>query len=234
MNSIFNLKIIQLKDLYDLFVSNKSKEKLTMVLEPLQAIIQIALLSVLPIGTKIAIQENILYLQLPSIIQPISRWYNINKKDDIFFLFQVIKRFIRWYNPNTSKNSPLSVELYQLIKKMSIDGLNNLLRTYNNVDCNALIQVVSMYKTIIENDDKDFDKIVIDNPSNDTINIDEVFEKIIKIYDEKLISIIYNMMLILKNEENIDSIYTFITGLNYIMDKNNKKIQNWIKITLMV
>ena len=90
MNNLFNFKSIQLYNLYNNLLFHKYKDKLDMILEPLQSMIQLAILSVKPIGTKLAIQENILYIQEPSIIQPINRWYNSDKKDDLYFLFQVI------------------------------------------------------------------------------------------------------------------------------------------------
>ena len=65
-----------------------------MILEPLQAMVQLALLSICPIGTKLRIQENILQLQFPTLIQPITRWYNADKKDDVYFLYGVIKRYL--------------------------------------------------------------------------------------------------------------------------------------------
>jgi hypothetical protein len=228
--NILNFNSLPIKDIYNSFVNNKSKDKSDMILEPLQSMIQLALLSVLPVGTKIAIEENILYLQLPSIIQPISRWYNIHKKDDIYFLFQVIKRFIHWYNPTINIKSPLTHELYHLIINMSIEGLNNLLKTYNSSGSNALIQVVSMYKNILESNEKDADK----NINIDKTNIDEVFQHIILLYNSNLIDIIFNSLIIIQKEETLDNINNYINGLNLLMSKNNKDIQNWIKVKLMI
>ena len=105
MNTIF-LKTEQIKSIYNTLSLHKSKDKLDMILEPFQSMVQLALLSVSPSGTKLAIQENILYLQTPGFTQPISRWYHSDKKDDLYFLFQVIKRFIKWYNPDISEKSP--------------------------------------------------------------------------------------------------------------------------------
>jgi hypothetical protein len=238
--NILSFNSLPIKDIYNSFVNNKSKDKSDMILEPLQSMIQLALLSVLPVGTKIAIEENILYLQLPSIIQPISRWYNIHKKDDIYFLFQVIKRFIHWYNPTINIKSPLTHELYHLIINMSIEGLNNLLKTYNSSGSNALIQVVSMYKNILESNEKDYEKIlpkVDKNEKNIDIektNIDEVFQHIILLYNSNLIDIIFNSLIIIQKEETLDNINNYINGLNLLMSKNNKSIQNWIKVKLMI
>ena len=44
------------------------KEKIDMILEPLQVLIQLAILSFLPIGTKMSISENILKLQQPTML----------------------------------------------------------------------------------------------------------------------------------------------------------------------
>ena len=55
--------LLQSQQIYNSISLNKSKEKINMVLEPLQAMIQLSLLSVSPIGTKLTIHQNILYIQ---------------------------------------------------------------------------------------------------------------------------------------------------------------------------
>ena len=72
MNTLIT-KTEQLKSLYSSISQHKSKEKVDMILEPFQSMVQIALLSKSPIDTKLTIQENILYLQIPGFAQPISR-----------------------------------------------------------------------------------------------------------------------------------------------------------------
>jgi hypothetical protein len=213
----------QIKNFY------KPKDKLDMILEPLQSMIQLCLLSRTPIGTKLAIHENILYLQTPTFIQPISRWYNADKKDDLFFLFQVIKRFIRWYNPSVSSKSPLTEELYQLIVTMSVEGLNNLLKTYSSSDCNAVSQVIAMYKHMLETNESIDDKNV-----SDSINMDEVFENVIKLYEKNIINVMYSTLLLVQTEENIAYNANYIEGLNHILIKTNKLIKEWIKMNLIL
>lgn len=228
MNGLF-LKTEQLKTLYTTLSLYKSKDKLDMVLEPFQSMVQIALLSTSPIGTKLAIQENILYLQTPGFTQPISRCYYSDKKDDLYFLFQVIKRFVKWYNPETSPKSPLSKNLYDLIIKMGVKGLENLIKTYNNTDNNNIIQVIHMYKSLLESNDK------IDHlkSSEDKVGIDAVFENIIEIYDNNLISLIHNLLLMISTEDNTTHINNYIKGLNLIIAKNNNLVKNWIKVNLV-
>ena len=228
MNILFT-KTEQLKTLYNTISLHKSKDKLDMVLEPFQSMIQIALLSISPIETKLAIQENILYLQTPGFTQPISRWYYSDKKDDLYFLFQVIKRFVKWYNPENSDKSPIPKDLYELIIKMSIKGLENLTKTYNNTDNNNIIQVIYMYKSLLESNEK----VEHLKSPDDKVGIDIVFENIIEIYDQHLISLIHNLLLMISTEDNIIHVSNYIQGLNLIMAKNNNLIKNWIKTNLV-
>jgi hypothetical protein len=237
MNSLFNMQPGQsFNYMYNSIVyGGKPKDKIDMILEPLQAMIQLALLSICPIGTKLRISENILYLQSPTIIQPLSRWYYCDKKDDLYFLYSVIKRYIKWYNPNINKKSPVSVELYQLITSMGIEGLNNLFKTYSSSDSNTVIHVIQMYKNLLEyNNDKIMtDEYLLDVEKN-KINIDEVFENIITIYDDVILNVVYNILQLVKKEDNVIGQQQIIDGLNSILYKTNYSIKEWIKLNLMI
>lgn len=197
--------------------------------------IQLALLGICPIGTKLRIQENILYVQQPTLMQPLSRWYNADKKDDLYFLYSVIKRYIKWYNPTSSKKSPLTVELYQLITAMAMEGLNHLFKTYSSSDANTVIHVIQMYKNLLEyNNDKILvDEYIVDVEKN-KVNIDEVFERIISVYDGNILQVIHHTLLLIK-EENDGGIQSHnIDGLNSILSKYNKAIKEWIKLNLIL
>lgn len=215
-------------------MSAKPKDKVDMILEPLQSMIQLSLLSICPIGTKLHIQENILYLQTPNLIQPVTRWYHSDKKDDLFYLYSVIKRFIKWYHPTNNKKSPLSLELYQLISTMSMEGLTVLFKTYSSSNSTSVIQVIQMYKNLLEFNN---DKILMDEylvNDQHKINIDEVFENIITIYDKTILQIVYNTLVLIKNEEISDNQYHMINGLNIILNKYNRRITDWIKVNLII
>ena len=87
--------------LYSNMTTNSTKERLSTVLEPLQSMIQIALLSFSPIGSKLSIYENLLSIQLYKWSQPFIRNYYNDKKDDLYYLFNVINRFNKFYVNNT-------------------------------------------------------------------------------------------------------------------------------------
>ena len=73
------------------------KERSDMILEPLQVMVQLALLSQSPIGTKVSVSDNILQLHPPSWTQGVWRWYNSDGKDDLYYLFYAIRRYYKWY-----------------------------------------------------------------------------------------------------------------------------------------
>ena len=95
------------------------KERSDMILEPLQVMIQLGILSFCPIGTKLSISENILYLQEPSFTQGILRWYMNDNKDDLYYLFQAIRRYYQWYKPAEK-------ELFKRILEISMKGIKTL------------------------------------------------------------------------------------------------------------
>jgi hypothetical protein len=226
MNTILLLQQYQITNLYNSLNIHKSKEKNNMIIEPLQGMIQLALLSNCKIGTKLTISENILYLQQPTITQPINRWLHSDKKDDLYFLFPVIKKFLKWFNPNNKKKY-ISEELYNQIITMSIKGLINLMKTYESTDNISVIQVINMYIELLSNK-VNISQSLID----DKQDIDDIFEKITNIYKPHLLNIVYNTLLII--EEDKENVINYIDGLNQMMEKNNKEIQSWIKSKLLL
>ena len=103
------------------------KERSDMILEPLQVMIQLGILSFCPIGTKLSISENILYIQEPSWTQGMLRWYKNDKKDDLYYLFQAIRRYYLWYNPNEK-------EIFKRILEVAMNGIKKLIQTYESSD----------------------------------------------------------------------------------------------------
>lgn len=214
MNHLF---LYQAQQIYQ----SVKKEKYNMVLEPLQSMIQIALLSATPIGTKLTIDKNILYIQTPSFTQPITRWYKSDKKDDLFFLFQVIRRFLKWYS-----DLIIPKNFRDLLINMAISGLDNLMKTYQSSDNPAITQAIIMYKNILIN------SVIVESEKDN--NIDDIFQKIINNYDINLINIIHNTLKIIKEETDTIIILDYINGLNLIMKKQNNEIHRWILDNLVI
>jgi len=137
-----------LKFLYLNFKDNK-KERLEMILEPFQTILQLSLLSFYPVGTKLSISNNIVKIHESSWTQSVVRNYQSDKKNDLIYLFNVIKRFHYFYDYLKTKNN--TFKLYSKLVKLSKDGIEKLILTYSGNGNHHLIQTLNLYKILIDN-----------------------------------------------------------------------------------
>jgi hypothetical protein len=118
---------------------------------------------------------------------------------------------------------------------MSIEGLNNLFRTYSGSESNTVIQVIQMYKNLLEyNNDKILTEEYLIDVDKNKINIDEVFINIISVYEPIILNVICNTLELIKKEEDVINQQCIIDGLNLILYKTNKNIKDWIKQNLML
>ena len=197
------------------------KEKSDMILEPLQVMIQLSFLSFCPIGTKLSIAENLLYLQLPSWSQGMTRWYMKDNKDDLYYLFQAIRRYYLWYKPDTCI-------IYEKILETAIKGIQKLIKTYENTDKISIRHTLTLYTNILNLESPELFKDTTDQD----VNIDSVFENVTKLYNKKILSIVYNGILIMETGEKEQDVQTILNGLQQILMPQNFKIKTWIRDNL--
>ena len=226
METIFNLGSTHIRNIYNNIIQNKIKNKQNIILEPLQVMIQLSLLSFCPLGTKLTIQNNIILLQPPTITQPINRWFNYDKKDDIYHLFQVIKRFIKWYNNN---NNIVSESLYNMLINLAKIGIDNLIKTYQTTDMLTIIPVLAMYKELFTNNDYKETKDDLNNK-----DIDKIFYNIHTIYSKEILNVIYHLLGLIEIEKSQNIIDNYICSVNIILQNINNKITIWINENLMI
>jgi len=237
-----------LQILYKTIYSRRKKERFETILEPLQAILQIALLSFYPVGTKITIQNNILTLQPPTYSQSMLRWYNNDTKEDLYFLFNVFHRFKKFYAHCKHDDGSGSVQhrLHLLLNDLAKTGINKLIRTYGQTDKPHILQTLTMYKYILD-DQLSPDIMTLqtsttatsskpykmrpvlsddDTASNANNTVDDIFITIVDIYTPELQSIIYNSLILIRNNES--NYQAYAEGLNRIMEPTCIQLKKWI------
>jgi hypothetical protein len=195
----------------------KEKERADLILEPMQVMIQLALLAHSPIGTKISVSNNILSIQPPSMTQGVYRWWNNDNKDDLYYLFHAIRRYYKWYKSQKD-------EVYQYILAWAVKGLDKLSETYNKADKNNIRHTLALYRNVL---DLKTDEIFKDN-KEDTITIDQVFKEIINIYDDRLLYVTHNTLLMMEEEINTEFKQKLLDGLTLILEPMDIKIRKWI------
>jgi hypothetical protein len=239
---------------YNFFKTDKRKERFDIILEPLQAITQLALMAFCPYGSKLTISNNLLFIQSANWGQGMLRSFNNDKRDDLFFLFNSIIRFNKFYShlkggDNSNKTDKL---LYELLIRLSKKGIDNILQTYANVDEPSLLHTLQMYKTLLDNPN-----LIMDNDNNKAQrnetqrnetqrneqkneqknepstssevtkkNIDDVFIKIREIYTIYDRNMIFNILTLI--EKRPEYYENYIAGLNSVMEPINVQIKKWI------
>jgi hypothetical protein len=198
-------------------IKSHPKEKLDMILEPLQVLTQLAILSFLPVGTKINITNNILYLQQPTMFQGVLRWYQKDNKDDLFYLFHAIRRYYKWYKNRDD-------EVFSKILELAIKGIDKLIETYNKVGITTITHTLSLYKNILE---QESDELFKDDTEN-SVSVDDVFKNITDLYNRKLLVVLYSTFQIMIEEDNEKNLQCYVAGLNNLLKPTQDNIRKWI------
>lgn len=203
---------------------NNVKEKADMILEPLQVMIELSMLSYCETGTKLSVDENLLTLHQPSYTQGLIRWWNNDKKQDIHYLFHAIRRYFIWYKTQDHK-------IFNFILERAIIGLNKLIETYKKCDERSILQTLSLYKNVLDLDNSDLFK----DKSEEAVNMDKVFKNIIDIYDDKMMRVVFNILLLMEeNKGSQEVLNCYLTALKHFMKPINYKIRSWIQENLVM
>ena len=201
----------------DLLVNQK--EKSDMIIDPFQVMIQLSLLNHCPIGTKVSISNNILYLQRPTVFQGIMRWYNSDNKDDLYYLFQAFRRFVTWYNVKDDK-------IIKYILGQGISGINKLIQTYEKCEKPSIVQTLKLYQKVLST----YPNSLLDIDNNN-LN-DSSFKKICEIYNDNYYRVVYNSSIIIEKEKNESHKMEYIKGIEQFLSPVYYKIRNWINSNL--
>lgn len=197
------------------------KERTDCILEPLQAILQLSCLAFAPYGTKLTIRQNILYIQYPSYTQGIIRWIQNDTKEDIYFIFHIFRRFVQNYQ-HLKDITYKKHNLYDIIIKLTLQGLQNLIETYNNHNFN-IIHTLTMYKTLIQHTE------LFTNNDLQEYTMDTIFKSIKDIYNTQEYYMILHILIHMMNQQNEHLQYYHIQGMNIILKSKEQKIKEWIQ-----
>ena len=208
---------------FELLKGKSTKEQTDMILEPLQVLITLAVLGFCPIGTKINIHQNMLYIHKPTIVQGLRRWWEGDSKDDLYYLFHAIRRFYKWYKNENNK-------IYDHILLLAKEGIKNLIKTYQKADKKSILHTLSLYSNILDLDTPDLFKTGVDD--QESITIDQVFKSVIELYDKRVLVSTFNILKLMTDCDNELFLNNYIDGLNIILLPTNHAIRNWIQANL--
>ena len=216
--------------LYNFIKGERKKERFDIILEPLQAVTQLALISFCPKGSKLTISNNLLSIQEPTWFQGLLRSYNHDGKEDLFFLFNAIIRFNKFYI-FMKRESDEFCDLFDLLIQLSKRGIDKLLQTYSTTEQPALLHTLQLYRVLLDKPnlltDHEETEINRRHGLNTTSNsMDDIFINIRNIYSSHEYIILYQSLILLeKNTEHYD---IYLQGINTMLSPSYNKIQKWI------
>ena len=195
----------------DSLPDNKTDNIHLFILDPLSVIIKLAILSNKPVGTKLRIDNNIIYTQEPGPFQAFCRYIFKNNKTDIQYLYNPIEFACQHYltKPCLQQN-PKMKDLF----KCAQNGLLKLIETYKS--CSVMRICLNYYLSLISNhlEEKNNTELFRKDTMS-TFYTPEVFSKMNKIWSQDKIKIVLNLTTYLSNNENAE---TDVKSLETIMD----------------
>ena len=202
---------------------NKTVDLQLYILDPLSVIIKLAILSNKPIGTKICISKNIIFLQEPGPFQAFCRYIFSTNKTDIQYLYNPIEIACKNYlvDIDEDANAILNQQFTNLFK-CAQNGLLKLIETYKH--CSVMRICLNYYVSLISN--------YLEEKNNETLfrkddmtkfYTTEIIHKLSQIWTSDKISIVLNLTSFLTNdtsaEMNVKSLETIIDGIDKQVSK---------------
>lgn len=189
-------------------------------LDPLSVIIILALNSYYPVGTKLAIHKNHIFLQSNNVLQGAQRYWYGDKKTDINILHFPILYAIKTYIINNIQYNEYKNELLELFKKSKL-GLIKLRDTYINKDIiYSINRLIDMFEYSINNN------IINNNILDDEMDVNIPIRKnsYNTVFEEKNT----NENIKFQIYEEINKIWTkkHISTILFLLDELNKRLDN--------
>lgn len=187
------------------------------ILDPLSVIIKLAIISNKPVGTKLRIDNNMIYLQEPGPFQALCRYIFKSNKTDIQYLYNPIEIACSNYLiKSVIQENPKIKELF----KCAQNGLLKLIETYKS--CSVMRICLNYYLSLISNhlEEKNNESLFRkDNMS--PFYTSEIISKLSKIWSKEKIKIILNLTTFLLCDTNAE---TNVKSLETIMDCIDKEV----------
>ena len=192
------------------------------ILEPLTVIIKLAIISNKPIGTKIRIENNVIYLQEPGPFQAVCRYFFKSSKTDIQYLYNPIEfACVKYLNKDTIKQNPKIQELF----KCAQNGIVKLITTYNS--CSVVKICLNYYLSLIANHLNDtYNDALFRKDDMTPFYGQEILDRFSKILTQEKIKIVLSLTTFLLSD---DSAQTNVKSLETIIDTIDKNIYLLIK-----
>lgn len=190
------------------------------LLDPLSVIIKLAILSNKPIGTKLLIQNNIVYFQEPGWFQSATRYFYNTNKTDLQYMYNPIQIACATF---LSKESVQKTPRMKSLFICAQIGLKNLIETYKT--CSILTLCLNYYYAIITNYvEQKYNDSIFYKDSMTSLYTKEIIDQLNDQWSQEKIKVILDLISFLTNDSmaanNVKSLETIMEN----NDVNSQKI----------
>lgn len=192
------------------------------LLDPLSVIIKLAILSNKPVGTKISINNNTVYLQEPGPFQALCRFIFNSNKTDLQYMYNPIQLACQIFlKKEFVEKTPRIKNLFLCAQ----NGLKKLMETYSN--CNIIVLSLNYYYTIISNHvEQIYNDNIFHKDSMTSLYTKEFIDELTKKWSHEKIKVVLDLIGFLTN----DSMATNnVKSLENIMDNIDKESREVLK-----
>ena len=222
--------ISNLMDKINSILKDKKKKQLQL-LEPLSTIIRLAILYFDLQGTKIAIYNNRIFTQKPTIMQGTIRWTYGNKRNELHYLYKPIIIAIHKYNAKDNDN-------IKMIFEYAVKGLEKLRNTYKQKAGTIICHSIDLYKEAIQkaigNKQKIDKKEKKELNLTDSICYDDITTKLYddfyNLWNQEQITIIADLLKLADKQKDKETKTSFIEAIDSIIKNKEKKSLELINI----
>ena len=184
------------------------------ILDPLSVIIKLAIISNKPVGTKILIQNNIIFFQEPGLFQAMCRYMLNTNKTDLQYMYNPIQVACQFF---LKKEFIQTTSRIQSLFKCAQTGIEKLKETYKN--CSMICLCLNYYHTIINNYvEQIYNDNIFCKDSMTSLYSNEIIDKLNNQWSKEKIKIILDLISFLTNDKmagnNVKSLENIMNNID--------------------
>lgn len=184
------------------------------ILDPLSVIIKLAILSNKPVGTKLLIQNNVIYFQEPGPFQSICRMVYKTNKTDLQYMYNPINiACLQFLSKSFVEKTPRIKQLFICAQ----NGLKKLIETYKH--CSIITLTLNYYLALLTNHIQQlFNENMFIKDSFTCYYTQPISESLVKQWTPTKIKVVLDIISFLfENDDaanNVKSLETIMNGID--------------------
>ena len=186
----------------------------TFILDTLSVIIKLAVIGNKPVGTKILIINNVIYLQEPGPFQALCRVFFKTNKTDLQYMYNPIELACKQFlSKEFVKNTQRIKDLFICAQ----NGIKRLIETYkiNSIICLTL----NYFNVIITNHvEQTYNETIFNKDGMSSLYTKELLEKVFTYWTQEKIKVVLDLISFLTNDKSASS---NVKSLENIMETND-------------